>query len=236
MRSLALERSRAHTSPDDRDAAGAGADRRGAQRVGRRALIDHRLQRSVPSNPTASPKPSICQGDRLRQAYSRSLTLARRRRSGSSVPRPRRRARRRRPRARAVLRRFAMPPPRDARVTVVVDVPIAAYSGMVPGFVAGAARRTSSRSTSFPWPDGLSGASRAPAARSGSTHKRRPRGGRGPRRVRYDVASINVGSSVAGLRLWRQGQPLSTRPIGRSSATSMPLAPGCGPRKAAPRS
>src|SRR6188768_3654127 len=36
-----------------------------------------------------------------------------------------------------VLRRFAMEPPRGTRITVVVDTPVAVYSGMVPGFVAG---------------------------------------------------------------------------------------------------
>ncbi|NNL65023.1 MAG: bifunctional NADH dehydrogenase FAD-containing subunit/selenide, water dikinase SelD, partial [Myxococcales bacterium] len=35
-----------------------------------------------------------------------------------------------------VLRRFMMDPPDRVRVTVVVDRPEAAYSGMVPGFVA----------------------------------------------------------------------------------------------------
>ena len=36
-----------------------------------------------------------------------------------------------------VLRRWAMDPPADARLLVVVDRPVAVYSGMVPGFVAG---------------------------------------------------------------------------------------------------
>ena len=40
-----------------------------------------------------------------------------------------------------VLRRLAMDPPLRTRVTVVVDTPIAVYSGMVPGFVAGQYRR-----------------------------------------------------------------------------------------------
>src|SRR2546425_6586618 len=36
-----------------------------------------------------------------------------------------------------VLRAWAMDPPPGVRVTVVVDRPVAVYSGMVPGFVAG---------------------------------------------------------------------------------------------------
>src|SRR2546428_6871636 len=36
-----------------------------------------------------------------------------------------------------VLRSWAMDPPPGVRVTVVVDRPVAVYSGMVPGFVAG---------------------------------------------------------------------------------------------------
>jgi selenide,water dikinase len=40
-----------------------------------------------------------------------------------------------------VLRRFAMAPRPDVRLTLVVDRPIAVYSGMVPGYVAGHYRR-----------------------------------------------------------------------------------------------
>src|SRR5512134_3676759 len=40
-----------------------------------------------------------------------------------------------------VLRRWAMAPVPGVRVTLVVDRPIAVYSGMVPGFVAGQYRR-----------------------------------------------------------------------------------------------
>ena len=36
-----------------------------------------------------------------------------------------------------VLRRFSMRPEPGVRLTVVVDRPVAVYSGMVPGFVAG---------------------------------------------------------------------------------------------------
>src|SRR2546430_12919176 len=40
-----------------------------------------------------------------------------------------------------VLRAWAMDPPPGVRVTVVVDRPVAVYSGMVPGFVAGQYRQ-----------------------------------------------------------------------------------------------
>ena len=36
-----------------------------------------------------------------------------------------------------VLRRWAMRPPENVRPIVVLDRPVAVYSGMVPGFVAG---------------------------------------------------------------------------------------------------
>ncbi len=36
-----------------------------------------------------------------------------------------------------VLKHFAEEPPPKSRLTVVVDTPVAVYSGMVPGFVAG---------------------------------------------------------------------------------------------------
>src|ERR1700730_18991374 len=40
-----------------------------------------------------------------------------------------------------VLRAWAMDPAPGVRLTVVVDRPVAVYSGMVPGFVAGQYRR-----------------------------------------------------------------------------------------------
>ena len=113
-----------------------------------------------------------------------------------------------------VLRRFAMEPPRNARVTVVVDVPVAAYSGMVPGFVAGQyaaheleidvvplARRAGARVVLGRAIGIDAGAGRVAVE--------------GRAALRYDVASINVGSSVAGLELpGVREHALSTRPIG----------------------
>src|SRR5512134_3563348 len=40
-----------------------------------------------------------------------------------------------------ILRRFGMAPRGDVRLTLVVDKPVAVYSGMVPGYVAGQYRR-----------------------------------------------------------------------------------------------
>ena len=114
-----------------------------------------------------------------------------------------------------VLRRFAMEPPRDTRITVVLDTPVAVYSGMVPGFVAGQyaaheleidvvplARRARARVV-------LSSAIGIDAAARRITVE-----GRAP--LHYDVASIDVGSTVAGLDLPGIKQhALPTRPIGR---------------------
>ncbi len=113
-----------------------------------------------------------------------------------------------------VLLRFATEPPRDARVTVVVDVPVAAYSGMVPGFVAGqyAAHELEIDVDAL--------ATRAGArVVLGRAIAIDPAAGQvtveGGAAIRYDVASINIGSSVAGLDLpGVREHALSTRPIG----------------------
>jgi selenide,water dikinase len=113
-----------------------------------------------------------------------------------------------------VLRRFAMQPPPGARVTVVVDVPVAVYSGMVPGFVAGQyaaheleidvvplARRAKARVV-LARAIGIDPA----AGRIAIT-------GRSP--IRYDVASFDVGSGVIGVDLpGVKEHALPTRPIG----------------------
>ncbi len=39
------------------------------------------------------------------------------------------------------LKSFARKPPRASRITVIVDEPLAVYSGMVPGFVSGQYRK-----------------------------------------------------------------------------------------------
>ncbi|HVR30724.1 MAG TPA: selenide, water dikinase SelD [Thermoanaerobaculia bacterium] len=114
-----------------------------------------------------------------------------------------------------VLRRFAMEPPRATRVTVVLDTPIAVYSGMVPGFVAGQyaaheleidvvplARRAGARVV-LARAVGLD-----PAARRITVDGRAS--------ISYDVASFDIGSTVAGTDLPGVRQlALPTRPIGR---------------------
>jgi selenide,water dikinase len=113
-----------------------------------------------------------------------------------------------------VLRRFAMAPPADTRITVVLDTPLAVYSGMVPGFVAGQyetheleidvvplARRAAARVVLSP-AVGID----APASRI--EIEGRPA-------LHYDVASFDVGSTVAGAELpGIREHALPTRPIG----------------------
>ena len=118
-----------------------------------------------------------------------------------------------------VLRHLIMNPEEQLNLTVVVDVPVAVYSGMVPGFVAGQyqaheleidvvplARRAGARVI-------LSAATGIdPAAKTISLTGRPP--------IRYDVASFDIGSTVAGLDLpGIREHTLPTRPISRLIAT-----------------
>jgi selenide,water dikinase len=113
-----------------------------------------------------------------------------------------------------VLRRLAMRPLPGVRATLVVDVPEAVYSGMVPGFAAGdygdweaaidavpLARRAGARVVL------------APARRVDPAARRIEIEGRPA--LPYDVASLDVGSSVRGLDLpGVRDFALATRPIG----------------------
>jgi selenide,water dikinase len=118
-----------------------------------------------------------------------------------------------------VLRRFAERPPPRARVTVVVDTPLAVYSGMVPGFVAG---QYEAHELEI---DVVALAQKARAsvvvARATGIDAAGSRilvEGREP--IRYDVASINVGSVVAGLDLpGVRDHAVPTRPVGRFVST-----------------
>lgn len=114
-----------------------------------------------------------------------------------------------------VLRRFAMEPPPAVRLTLVVDTPLAVYSGMVPGFVAGQYRAAELEIDALP----LARRARArvilaPAVGVDTAQRRialrdRPS-------IPYDYASFDVGSTVAGLTLpGVQEHALPTRPIGR---------------------
>ena len=114
-----------------------------------------------------------------------------------------------------VLRMHRMRPIPGVRVTVVVDRPVAVYSGMVPGLVAGQydhhevqidvrplARRAGCR-VIVARATGVD-----PAERQVHLEGRPP--------LRFDLCSINVGSTVAGAGLpGVRAHALPTRPIGR---------------------
>ena len=118
-----------------------------------------------------------------------------------------------------VLRHFIMNPNDDVQLTVVVDVPVAVYSGMVPGFVAGQyqaheleidvvplARRAGARVIV------------SPATGIDPENQTISLTGRPP--LRYDLASFDIGSTVAGLDLpGIREHTLPTRPISRLVAT-----------------
>jgi selenide,water dikinase len=114
-----------------------------------------------------------------------------------------------------VLRRLMMQPRADVRVTVVLDRPEAVYSGMVPGFVAGDYRAHELVIDVVPL-----------ARRAGARVVLAPAASIDPRSARveldgrpsipYDLASLDVGSTVRGLDLpGVREHALVTRPIGR---------------------
>ncbi|MBM3347262.1 MAG: hypothetical protein FJY55_12300, partial [Betaproteobacteria bacterium] len=99
-----------------------------------------------------------------------------------------------------VLREFLMRRPPGCRVTLVVDQPLAVYSGMVPGFVAGQYRADEPELD--PVPLARRGGARVVFGRV----DRIDAGGRrihveGRAPLRYDIASVNIGSTVSGLDL-----------------------------------
>ncbi|MEE8165387.1 MAG: FAD-dependent oxidoreductase, partial [Myxococcota bacterium] len=112
-----------------------------------------------------------------------------------------------------VLRRWAMAPPKDLRLMVVLDRPIAVYSGMVPGFVAGDYTHAELEIDVVP----LARRARAGVILSRAIDLDPVRGeiaieGRPP--LPYDLASIDVGSTVHGLDLpGVLEHALATRPI-----------------------
>ena len=114
-----------------------------------------------------------------------------------------------------VLRRLAMKPPPRTRVTLVVDTPIAVYSGMVPGFVAGQYRAAELEIDVLPLAR-RAGARIVVAAATGIDVERRRLlvAGRPP--LSYDRLSFDIGSTVAGLDLAGvREHAIPTRPIGR---------------------
>jgi selenide, water dikinase len=112
-----------------------------------------------------------------------------------------------------LLRRWVTAPIPRTRVTLVVDRPRAVYSGMVPGFAAGdyALRELEINSAALARLAGarvLVGRASAvdPAARTLAVEGQAP--------VAYDVASLDVGSTVRGLDLpGVRAHALATRPI-----------------------
>jgi selenide,water dikinase len=134
-----------------------------------------------------------------------------------------------------VLRGLAMRPLPGVRVTVVLDVPEAVYSGMVPGFVAGHYREAEIGIDCVPLAR-RAGARvvLAPALRVDAAAREIHVEGRPP--LAYDVASLDVGSGVRGLDLPGVGErALATRPIGafvrglearlRAAAAARPAGP-----------
>lgn len=112
-----------------------------------------------------------------------------------------------------VLDAFAGSPP-DARLTLVVDTPIAVYSGMVPGFVAGQYRIDELQID--PMPLARRAGVEVVVARAvaiDTANRRIEVEGREP--VPYDIASFDIGSTVVGLDLpGVREHALPTRPIG----------------------
>jgi selenide,water dikinase len=114
-----------------------------------------------------------------------------------------------------VLRRWAMAPVPEARLVVVIDQPVAVYSGMVPGFVAGQYAREELEIDLRPLAL-RAGARYVGAAAVGidTAARRILVDGRPP--IAYDTASFDVGSTVAGLELpGVREHAVPTRPIGR---------------------
>jgi len=112
-----------------------------------------------------------------------------------------------------VLRRWMTRPLAGVRLTVVVDRADAVYSGMVPGFVAGDYQADELEIDVVP----LARRARARVVLAAATGidpgaKRVALAGRAP--LRYDVASLDVGSTVRGLDLpGVREHALATRPI-----------------------
>jgi selenide, water dikinase len=113
-----------------------------------------------------------------------------------------------------VLKRWAMAPVPDARLTLVVDRPIAVYSGMVPGFVAGQYSREDLEIDLRPL--ALRAGARCIVAAATGVDPDACRlllADRPP--ITYDTVSFDVGSTVAGLEIpGAREHAIPTRPIG----------------------
>ena len=106
-----------------------------------------------------------------------------------------------------------MAPVSGVRLTVIVDRPVAVYSGMVPGLVAGQYRRDELEIDV--WPLARRAGARTVVARAtgvDAAERRILLDGRPP--LAYDTASFDVGSTVSGLDLpGVREHALPTRPI-----------------------
>lgn len=114
-----------------------------------------------------------------------------------------------------VLRAMMMRPWPEARVTVVLDTPVAIYSGMVPGFVARQYRASELEIDVVPLAR-LAGAEvvLTPAIGVDPRRRRVLLEGRAP--LAYDFCSFDIGSTVAGLDLpGVRAHACATRPISR---------------------
>jgi selenide,water dikinase len=113
-----------------------------------------------------------------------------------------------------LLRRFAMAPLPGARLVLVVDRPVAVYSGMVPGFVAGQYARGELEIDVRPLAM-RAGARYIGAAATGVDPEARRIFLEGRPPIPYDTASFDIGSTVAGLDLpGVRAHAFPTRPIG----------------------
>lgn len=114
-----------------------------------------------------------------------------------------------------VLRRWAMNPPANVRLQIILDRPIAVYSGMVPGFVAGDYARHELEIDVLPLARrAKAGVILSAAVDLDPVRKEISIEGRPP--IRFDLASLDVGSTVRGLDLPGVSKhTLATRPIGR---------------------
>lgn len=114
-----------------------------------------------------------------------------------------------------VLRAWAMRPAPGVRLTVVLDRPVAVYSGMVPGFVAGQYQRHELEIDVRPLAL-RAGARCINAAAVGLDPVERVVHLEGRPPLRYDTAVFDVGSTVARLAApGVRAHAIATRPIGR---------------------
>jgi selenide,water dikinase len=113
-----------------------------------------------------------------------------------------------------VLARWAMAPVAGVRLTLVVDRPVAVYSGMVPGFVAGQYPREALEIDVRPLAR-RAGARCIVAAATGLDPAARRLALEGRPPIAYDTVSFDVGSTVAGLAVpGVREHAIPTRPIG----------------------